>query len=184
MGNASRVDFGFSSAPPEVDERHEFEIVRLGPGKKIRGIVLSEHLICRETHYVQKRTVPHHETGCPYCLANEQKRWYGWVALFSPTSGNTCILEFPAKPLATFVKWQKERGSLRGVELAARRRGREINGPVFVDLSHGTMAVDCLPAGPDVQLCLLRMWGFDPGLPGLGVAVARHHRLNGHEVSQ
>lgn len=179
MGAKTSLDFGFKSEPPLTDGKRGFEIVRIGPGKKIRCVVLSDVLICRRTHYVRRATVPCHDFGCEFCGRNVAGRWYGWLAVLEVDTGQTRILELPAAPLDTVVFFQRDVGTLRGAELRCKRSGKEINGPVWVDLARPTVGVDLLPAAPDVQLCLLRMWGLDPGLPGLDVAIGRVHKLNG-----
>lgn len=179
MERSDRLDFGFSSRAPDADDGLAFQILRVGPGKKFSGVILSEQLVCRRTHWWGGRTTPCHEHGCPACAENSEGRWHGWLACYCPKSQVTAIVELTARALKPVQDWADEFGSLRAAELTLSRVGKKLNGRLFASLARGPVAADLLPADPNVQLCLLKMWGLEPGLPALGVAVTRLHKLNG-----
>lgn len=179
MRKRFKVDYGFCEDCPEDEDGLQYEIRRVGTGRSVKGIILSDTLICRLTHFWGNRTVPHHEYGCEPCHQNVEGRWKGWVAVFNPTTEAIVILEITAKGCKPLRTWRKEVGTLRGAEITATRIGKKENGRVFCSLARGPVASNLLPPAPDVQLCLLKLWGLQPGLPGLGIA----NPLNGHAAS-
>jgi len=180
MGKRIRCDFGFSEDMPEDEDGLAFEIRRVPTSGKVKGVILSDGLVCRQTHWWGGRTVPCSDVGCAPCAENTERRWHGWVALYSLERQTTVIIELTAKSIKPLREWRKDFGTLRGAELTLGRVGKKINGRVFASLARGPVAVDLLPSSPDVQLLLLKLWGLEPGLPGLGIAVAKLHSVNGH----
>lgn len=179
MGKRNRVDYGFSESMPEDDDGLAYEIKRVPPSGKIKGVILSEFLVCRKTHWWGGRTVPHSEFGCEPCLNNVEGRWHAWVALYSLERQTTVIMELTARSIKPLRDYIDDFKTLRGAELTLGRVGKKPNGRLFASLTRGPVGVDKLPSAPDVQLLLLKLWGLEPGLAGIGVAVPKLQNLNG-----
>lgn len=173
VGNSS--SYGFYDSMPEGDDGMAYEIRRVPTSGKIRGVILSDNLTCRKTHWWGNRTVPHLDVDCKPCAENVEGRWHGWVALHNVDRATTIILELTAKSIKPFKVWFDDFKTLRGAQVELGRVGKNANGRVFSTLSRGPVASHLLPPCPDVPLLLLKMWGIEPTAGLLGIRLPRFH---------
>jgi hypothetical protein len=150
----------WTEAPTPQGDGREWRVLRVPPKGLAGLIVLSDELVGTDTHYFGGRTVPHAQENCQACAAGNQRRWHGYLAVWSPKHNTKWILEITDAAGDTVKKIKQKRPSLRSMSFAGQRVPVKPNGTLIVQLTDSDWAADGLPRAPDLRRMLMRMWGF------------------------
>lgn len=158
----------WESTPPATDSMGGVRLVRTPASGAARGIILSDELIGRATHYDGRRTVPCAKLNCEMCTKGLPWRWHGYVALWLITQQERVILELTAQSSQRLVDHHKTYGSLRGFDLMVCRPKGKTNSRIQVVLGLKRQPETLLPPCPDVPTIMCYIWGVAPA-PGQDV---------------
>lgn len=148
----------WSDRPRREAQTRAYQLLRTPPKGELKGIVLSDQQVGCYTHFWRGRTTVCTHEVCDACTAGRAPRWYGYLAIWSPTSHTTGILEFTEAALASVDAYFTTHGTLRAAKLIARRISHRANGRVVLDISEGNYAAATLPECPDVKSVLCKIW--------------------------
>lgn len=160
----------WESTPPATDSMGGVRLVRTPPSGAARGIILSEELIGRATHYDGRRTVPCQKQRCELCTKGLPWRWHGYVALWLIAQQERVILELTAQASQRLVDHHKSLGSLRGFDIMVCRPKGKANSRIQVVLGTKRQPEALLPPCPDVPTIMCYIWGATP--------TAKHNNRN------
>lgn len=160
-GGTTSVD-GWESTPPATDSMGGVRLVRTPANGAARGIILSDELIGRATHYDGRRTVPCQKLQCEMCTKGLPWRWHGYVALWLVTQQERVILELTAQSSQRLVDHHKTYGSLRGFDIVVCRPKGKANSRIQVVLGVKRQPETLLPPCPDVATIMCYIWGATP----------------------
>lgn len=128
--------------------------------------VCSSRLLGVETHYIDKRTVPHElpDEVCPWCNPRpRQIRWVGYLCAQWPRTGNVVIVEVTAFA-ESMCPLLRELPTLRGVLAKLVRHGPRTNGKVTIEVRTDAAPPADLATEWDLRPHLERVWGYAPFL--------------------
>jgi hypothetical protein len=138
------------------------DLLRARPGKTFSGIVLSNDIEGAYTHYWRGRTVKCDGQPCEACLASRQPRWYGYVAIWLPTSNAKALLELTPTCVPQIDEYFKLHGTLRGSLISLTRQNNKINSRVIAKIQEANYTTTAIPQDPPVRQLLERMWEVTP----------------------
>jgi hypothetical protein len=155
---------GWESTPPATDSMGGVRLVRTPSSSAARGIILSDELIGRATHYDGRRTTPCMKLHCDLCTKGLPWRWHGYTALWLVTQQERVILELTAQASQRLVDHHKAYGSLRGFDITVCRPKGKSNSRIQVVLGTKRHPEQLLPPCPDVPTIMSYIWGM-PATP-------------------
>lgn len=148
----------WSQGPQKNGAETKLEIVRVPPAGLGGMIVLSKEPIGCKTHYIARRTVPCLGKNCPACEVGATSRWYGWLHVTSTSLTRQSLLEYTAAASELVLQAYEQHGTLRGLQLTARRIPRRANGRIILEFKAGSIPERSLPPEANREAILSRMW--------------------------
>jgi len=150
------------SQNPEAPKGHtRWKVIRVPRHGRIQGVIISTAHRGVYTHYFSKRTQPCRGENCEACEHGARREWHAYIAVWSPQSQATNLLELTARAATAIVAHVAAGDSLRGVAFRAIRCGGAENAPVEVTLLTDSTTHLALPPEPDITACLLVTWRLD-----------------------
>jgi len=145
-------------APPR-----RYEITRPGPSGSLKGIILSDAVTYVKTHWYRGRTRPHTKPWCAACEAKTPFRWHAYFFKLDRSAREITLVQLTDLTRGQFKRYAAEYGSMRGCIIQMSRKRPEKNGQVIVRITRGDWSPNELPACPDLNVQLSRIWsrGFD-----------------------
>ncbi len=151
----------WSDKPPANDKMPPLRILRTPAHRPFTSWILSTAITGAMTHYANSRTIKCIGEGCPICAQRRLPRWYGYFAIYNPTSGARALFEIPDGAHLAFADYLVKYKSLRGAKFTASRKPDRPNGQVVCSLTPPTNAAIPFPDEPDVFRLLCQIWGLD-----------------------
>ncbi len=151
----------WSDKPPANDKVPPLRIIRTPPRQSFTSWILSSKITGAMTHYANSRTIKCIGEPCPICADHRLPRWYGYFAIYNPTSGARALFEIPDGAYLAFGDYLVKYKSLRGAKFTASRKPDRPNGQVVCQLTPPTNAEIPFPEEPDVFRLLCQIWGLD-----------------------
>lgn len=151
----------WSNKPPPDDNVPPLRIIRTPPSRPFRSYILSAEVTGALTHFANNRTIKCPQNECSICDAGRLPRWYGYYAIYNPTSGARALFEIPRGAYITFDDYIVKYKTLRGAQFSASRQPDRPNGQVVVDLNPPDHEPVDFPPDPDVFRTLCQIWGLD-----------------------
>lgn len=150
----------FTSCPDPDKIGPTIEVIRIS-GKPKRGLILASHdpMGCY-THWRNNRKLPCLGDDCKCLDTGEDRRWYGYVAIWQPRTHNMAILEYTRAAAPPFVEYFKKHRTLRGARCDAYRRSEKTNSRLIVHLYEGDYPTEEIPTAPNRQRILCKIWGL------------------------
>lgn len=151
-----------SNRPPVIDLLYPSQY---GP---LAGFIVSDAVLAVETHWLEKRTVPHiaPREFCRGCVeAKQQPRWNGYL-LLSKQRGKVFIANITEAAANDNPALLDTTRSLRGLYLTLTRVKKSERGKVKATLTVPTEK-PTLPPALDLMPVLLNLWGLHPDFPPL-----------------
>lgn len=158
MGDYGTQDIGFSDRPNEEQVGTRYQLVRTPANKRARFRVLSHKCVGVPTHFYRGRTQPHTIPTCEACDEGITSRWHGYIGVQGFATGEVFVLEITAHCEEALHHYTQKHGTLRGADLSVYRRGSKANSPVHAIIVPGIFDHTALPAPPDVEAFLRRIW--------------------------
>jgi len=151
----------WQNEPPSADSIGGVRLVRTPASHPLRGVILSDDLVGRPTHYDGTRTVPCEGPRCDLCSKGLPWRWHGYLALWCPTIQERVILELTAQASQRIAEHRRTYGNLRGFDLTANRPRGKPNSRVALLIGTKRQPEHLLPPAPDVPRIMTYIWGTD-----------------------
>lgn len=151
----------WSGRPDRGDESTNYQLARCPRSGSLRGIILSRSLQGTGTHYYRGRTAACLGSKCEACKDGMKPRWYGYLAIWSPSTDRVAIAEITDAASDDVDRWFARHNTLRGAILTLKRQGSRPNGRILADVTAGTIDDSRLPDCPDIIRCLERIWGLN-----------------------
>lgn len=154
------TDVNFRSSPSVRSKARKYDILRT-PGGGIGNLVLlGEGFGWQELHYWRKKSVPHNEAYCEPCEFNCDLRERGYIAATPNGKVDVQILEVTDQCAAAIAEATERFHSLRGLIVGLERKEKKSNGKLRIVFSGKQIHSDFLPASPDVEEVMRRIWGL------------------------
>jgi hypothetical protein len=147
--------------PATTDRPTMLEILRAKPAKSIGGIVLSHAIVGAYTHYWKGKTKICETPNCEPCNAAHKPRWYGYLAILSPTTHRQALLELTPACLDAIDRYLENHSTLRNATLYVQRAKPKINARIICEIRDRPEAAELLPQPADVKAHLARIWEID-----------------------
>lgn len=144
-------------APDDAD-RHTATLMRVKPGRPIRGICASPHLLGCWTHWFGGRTIPCNPPDCPACAQSASRRWHAYIHLYSPTTHHSAILELTSLAARELEAYVEQHHTLRGALLDVQRSNHRPNSTIILTATPADLQRFNLPPPLDIPAALERMW--------------------------
>lgn len=148
----------WSNHPPDDADRYTATLIRCKPGRPIRGICASPHLLGCWTHWFGGRTVPCDPPDCPACAQQVSRRWHAYIHLYSPSTHHSAILELTALAARELEAYIEQHHTLRGALLDVQRSNHRPNSTLILTTTPADLQRFNLPAPLDIPAALERMW--------------------------
>jgi len=166
MANEDR-DLSFRSTPTKKVRARKYDLLRV-PGMGAGNLVLLGHQFAwHELHYWRRRTTPHFATNCEACEHNTPIRERGYIAITPRAKVDVMILEVTDQCDEEIELQSSALHSLRGQIVGLTRMENASNGKLRIHFSGKTIDPSLLPASPDVEEVLRRIWGMGKRKPML-----------------
>jgi hypothetical protein len=144
--------------PSDEPTNHQLSILRVKPGKPLTGVILSHDVEGAELHYWKGRSRICDDENCEACEANFRARWYGYLELWSPTTGNRIILEVTQAAAPAIDEYFSSHRTLRNAVISASRLNRKVNSKLHVTLTPSALPEAQIPPASKIRHQLERMW--------------------------
>jgi hypothetical protein len=155
------MPISWNHEPPQEKAWGHCRLLRTPTGKELRGIITSHQLFGCRTHFSTGRTLPCLGNDCKPCADGSSWNWHGYISLYEPTHGSTCILEITDQAAQQLLRQAKAFGTLRGLMLSASRAAKRPNGRVVISIEPHSFPAEALPPPIDLISYLEHMWGID-----------------------
>jgi hypothetical protein len=146
-----------NNAPDEAD-RYTATLIRVKPGRPIRGICASPHMLGCWTHWFGGRTIPCDQPDCIPCESQTSRRWHAYLHLWSPASHHSAILEITALAARELEPYIEQHHTLRGAEIDVQRSNQRPNSPLIIVARPADLQRFQLPEPLDIIAAMSRMW--------------------------
>ena len=148
----------WANQPNEPTTETRMPIMRVLPGRPKSGIILSVGLTGAYTHFWRGRTTICTAPECDACDANRLPRWYGYLAVWSPSTKTQALFELTPAAAPDIIAHQEAYGTLRTARLTLQRANAKANSRVQAAIEPTTYATKDLPEPPNVRAILQRIW--------------------------
>lgn len=146
------------STPDREEPPSPIDLLRVQPGKPLTAIVTCQKQVGAYTHYWRGRTVKCTGRDDEPCRSGRVARWYGYLSVWSPKTNRYALFEITPACVSALTAYLNTYGTLRGAVAKLERRNYKANSTVILSLQPGPYADDKIPAAPDIQAHLERMW--------------------------
>jgi len=183
----------FSAYPDEDKTGPTIEVFRVTTKPK-RGLIVASHdPLGVYTHWRNNRKLPCLQHACDCHETGEERRWYGYLAIWQPSTCNMGILEYTKAAALPIKEYFAKHRTLRGAQIDANRRSDKPNSRLVVSIYPGRFPKDEIPKAPNRTQILCRIWSinydqFDDGsLPAKQQAAAdkaAQHRTRSEGIQE
>jgi len=99
------------------------KVLRVRANREWSGIVLSEQITGRTTHWIDGRTRKciGPDLGCQHCSRQAPRKWRGYVHVMLNSAIGSAILELTPDLARSILQAWPSRDSLRGIQIQIRR---------------------------------------------------------------
>lgn len=146
---------------PNEDQLPYLATVTLGAKAKGRAVITCDEAYECFTHFVGGRTLPCLEPECACCTAERPKRYEGFISLIWIVGRRHQLVRMTRNAMMQLKSQTTPSSSLRGRVVLLERKGGRSNGRVEVLVEPETIEVSRLPAKPDLEAHLARIWRVD-----------------------
>ena len=175
MSNSDRMP-AFASFPEEDKTGPSIEVFRIGDRPK-RGLIAASHdPLGVYTHWRNSRKLPCLGDGCECHETGEERRWYGYVAIWQPSTCNMGILEYTRAAAMPIKEYFDKHRTLRGAAIDAHRRSEKRNARLVLSIYEGRFPKEEIPKAPNREQVLCRIWGINYEAFNDGTLVAKQQR--------
>lgn len=124
--------------------------------------VYSPALFGINVHYVGQRSSPHYRNvkKCPGCIANNPKRWKGYLHCYDHNLSQEVFLELTPKSADSLLSQLGKKGTLRGNRIQVKRTASD-KGRLLISILTACSNPEQLPPGRDPLAGLCKLWGID-----------------------
>lgn len=151
----------WSLQPDEDETGMQFQIERV-PKQGMRGLhILSHDPLGARIHWIGSRSMPCIGDTCRLCHDGNPRRWYGWLAVQTTSTGRTFILEYTSAAAFQVNEYFNEHRTLRGAQIELWRKPQRANGRLCLFIRPGITDRTTIPKGPSRKTILAQMWGVD-----------------------
>lgn len=146
------------SEPPNGGGKIRYEVERVPPAKNLMGVCLSVSLHGQEGHWNGSTSRPHDLVDCEWCKKGMGWKWQGFFFAWNPNLKIIFAVQVPSGPYGTFLDFQNQHGTLRGSRFVLWRPKKFPTAPVAARLTMPEGAEWMLPACPDMDEFLQRLF--------------------------
>jgi len=146
-----------NNAPDDAD-RYTATLIRVKPGRPIRGICASPHLLGCWTHWFGGRTIPCEAPDCVPCANQVSRRWHAYLHLYSTSTHHSAILEITALAARDLEPYIEVHHTLRGAEIDVQRSNQRPNSTLIITARPADLQRYTLPEPIDIIAAMSRMW--------------------------
>lgn len=146
--------------PPDNPNGQPLPIRRTPPKGVLTATITAANLLGTATHFWGGRTTPCTNPTCDACAAGTPWRWHAYVSAIEFLSQTHFLFECTAAAADAFVRFARERGTLRGCTFRASRSSTRMNARVIIETHLYTGQPKDLPAEPNIILALARLWNI------------------------
>lgn len=167
------------NAPPDGKQLTTLPIVRPKPGTRpIEGVILSTTITGVLLHWLG-RSVPHIAAdpnckdcdalatppvhcpahACDGCERGRPYRWEGYLHLWHPEEGRSCIVAVTPGVQPAFETYADRYTTIRGARAKFTRNGFKPQSPINVILKESGIPAGTLPREVDLRPILENVWG-------------------------
>lgn len=148
----------WTDAPPNAPIIAQYKLLRTQPGKPQAWVVLSDRFVGTATHFFNRRTVKHTAENCIPCANGNAARWFGFLGVYNPTTGQIAIHEFPKDTVSSVLAKYAHMLPLRGRMIRVERVPNRANGIVHATVVTIHQPLEHLPPEMKITDVLQRMW--------------------------
>lgn len=150
---------GLHNRAPVDGRVRNWDMLRVRAKQEVCAYILSDQPVGCMVHYFERRSqpcrLPH---VCPACESHNHANWHSYMGVLTVRGSERKIFDVTGEAVSAIDKAVGRYGSLRGLRIEAKRRGNEINSPLFAKLLAGETDPESLPPDADIIAMLCRMW--------------------------
>lgn len=150
----------WSNQPPRSREFAGVALTRVPASGPLAGIITSEDLLGKPTHWTKGRTLPCTGPDCPHCKEQCPKRWHAYISYLELVTRKHAVLEITALAAEQLKNALIVKGFLRGLEFQAVRRAHRPNGPITFLFRVAPEGIAALPPPIDVRRFMAVLWNM------------------------
>jgi len=124
----------------------------------IQGIVTSEHVLGRYTHWDAYRTVPCTDNDCTLCREGNPKRWQGYISVMNQLNQRQVVLQVTPLAAQALAEAKLQYGKLRGLLALFSRIAKRPNARIHVETRQLPQPILDLPPGVDIPRYMAVIW--------------------------
>jgi hypothetical protein len=151
--------------PPPPREFGGIRLIRVDQQKGVDAYITCDRLVGRDTHFVNRRTVPCTGIDCPHDLDGVPARWHGYISICSIHLTTHAVLELTSLAAQPIKTYYERHGSLRGAHIKASRKGNKNNSPVACLLEPSDVDLRTLPRSVNLKRFLCVLWNIPDDAP-------------------
>ena len=160
MGATNEKVIQFTQSPKLQPKMRKYDILRVKPNGVRNVVVLSHYFAWTPLHYWRRRSTPCLGEGCEACQHGEAPRPKGYAAVAAKNDTKVYLLEVTENCADTIDEQCEARPSLRGCIVNLCRLDQRANGKLTIEFQTKGISPTLIPAAPDVEEVLRRIWGF------------------------
>lgn len=145
----------------DQDELPYIPVVSIGKQFKGRGVVTCHKPFECFTHYIGGRTLPCLEPECGACIAERPRRYEAFVSLVWITGRKHEIVRLTRNAMMQLKSCTASVEDYRGMVVNLERKTQRNNGRVLCSPEDTWIEGVRLPAVPELEQHLLRIWRID-----------------------
>jgi len=171
----------FFPRPFECEERIAFRLLRVRPGKQLRGVILDDRVDGVYVHWIGSRSIVCLDPKACGCDAKNAPRWRGYVWLSTVDLSSRVLLEVVPSAEECLRVYLATSKSLRGTIWTFERVSGRPNGAVHAACTGTVNDLRRLDRPPSVRLAIAQLYGIKPSALGPGAGnIARENQASEH----
>lgn len=136
-------------------------VTTLGRKQRGRCVITSDDFYEVDVHWIGGRTLPCLDKECAACKAQRPRKYEAYLGIVWSTSRKHEILRLTKGAMFQLKSQLSCSDSPRGHVLSVERKGDRPNGRVVILVEPLQVEVQKLPASPDLEAHLARIWRVD-----------------------
>ncbi|GAH09165.1 unnamed protein product [marine sediment metagenome] len=160
MANDQERTVEFTDSPQIQPKMRKYDILRVPPNGTRNAVILSHYFAWTPLHYWRRRSTPCLGEGCEACEHGEAPRPKGYAAVAAKNKTKVWLLEVTENCAEAIVAEMELRTTLRGAVVNLSRLDQRANGKLTIEFAGKSIDATLIPAAPDVEEVLRRIWGF------------------------
>lgn len=146
---------------PHEDDLPYMPVVTLGARFKGRGVITCSKPFECYTHFIGGRTLPCLEPECGACTAERPRRYEGFVSVVWIVGRKHEIVRMTRGAMLQLKSCSSTVDDWRGMVCEFERKTTRNNGRLLCSPHEGWIEGARLPAKPEIEQHLLRVWRID-----------------------